>query len=38
MVEKDLGEDWFCSEKEAQAAGFTKPKNCYGKIYSPSKK
>jgi len=28
IVEKDLGEDWFCSEKEAQKAGFTKAKNC----------
>jgi micrococcal nuclease len=28
IVEKDLGEQWFCSEKEAQAAGFTKAKNC----------
>ncbi|MGI6775904.1 MAG: thermonuclease family protein [Patescibacteria group bacterium] len=35
MVEKDLGEDWFCSEKEAEKAGFTKSKNCYGKIYVP---
>lgn len=28
IVEKDLGEAWFCSEKEAQKAGFTKAKNC----------
>ena len=28
IVEKDLGEDWFCTEKEAQKAGFTKAKNC----------
>ncbi|MFH0762508.1 MAG: hypothetical protein V1925_01290, partial [Candidatus Omnitrophota bacterium] len=28
IVEKDLGENWFCTEKEAQAAGFTKAKNC----------
>jgi len=34
MVEKDLGEDWFCSEKEAEAAGFVKSKNCYGKKYN----
>lgn len=28
IVEKDLGESWFCTEKEAQNAGFTKAKNC----------
>jgi micrococcal nuclease len=28
VVEKDMGEDWFCSEKEAQAAGFQKAKTC----------
>jgi len=28
IVEKDLGEDWFCTEKEAQAAGFSRAKNC----------
>ena len=28
IVEKDLGENWFCTEKEAQKAGFTKAKNC----------
>jgi micrococcal nuclease len=28
IVEKDLGEDWFCTEKEAQEAGFIKAKNC----------
>lgn len=28
IVEKDLGEAWFCTEKEAIAAGFTKAKNC----------
>lgn len=28
IVEKDLGEDWFCTEKEAQNAGFTKAKTC----------
>lgn len=35
IVEKDLGEDWFCTEEEAQAAGFVKSKNCYGKTYQP---
>jgi endonuclease YncB( thermonuclease family) len=28
IVEKDLGEDWFCSEKAAQAAGFAKAATC----------
>jgi micrococcal nuclease len=28
IVEKDLGESWFCTEKQAQEAGFTKAKNC----------
>ena len=28
LVEKDLGEQWFCSEKEAQAAGWTKAETC----------
>lgn len=28
LVEKDIGEDWFCSEKEAQAAGFTRAATC----------
>lgn len=33
IVEKDLGESWFCTEKEAQAAGYTKSQNCYNKKY-----
>lgn len=28
IVEKDLGETWFCTEKQAQEAGFTRAKNC----------
>ena len=28
IVEKDLGESWFCTEKEAQAAGYKKGTNC----------
>lgn len=28
IVEKDTGESWFCTEKEAQAAGFTRAKTC----------
>jgi len=34
VVEKDLGEDWFCSEEEAQKAGFQKSQNCYGEKYT----
>jgi len=33
LVEKDLGESWFCSEKEAQKAGYEKSENCFGKKY-----
>lgn len=28
IVEKSLGEQWFCTEKEAREAGFKKSKNC----------
>lgn len=28
IVEEDIGEAWFCTEKEAQAAGFTKAATC----------
>ncbi|MCX7955573.1 MAG: thermonuclease family protein [Patescibacteria group bacterium] len=28
IVEKDLGEEWFCDEKEAQKKGFIKAQNC----------
>lgn len=33
IVEKDIGEQWFCTEEGAQKAGFEKSKTCYGKIY-----
>ena len=33
IVEKDLGEQWFCTEKDAQQAGFSKAQNCYGKKF-----
>lgn len=33
IVEKDLGEQWFCTEKEAQEAGYTKSSNCYDKNF-----
>lgn len=29
IVELHRGDQWFCSEKEAQSAGFTKSKNCH---------
>ena len=28
IIEKDIGEDWFCTEKEAQEAGFVRSKTC----------
>ena len=28
LIEKFRGEDWFCTEKEAKAAGFVKSSNC----------
>lgn len=28
VVEEDIGEQWFCSEKEAQKTGYTKAKTC----------
>ena len=28
VVEEDIGEQWFCTEKEAKAAGYTKAKTC----------
>ena len=33
VVEKFRGEQWFCSEREAEEAGFVKSKNCYGKSF-----
>ena len=32
-LELDQGDQWFCSEKEAVTAGFTKSANCYNKVY-----
>ena len=32
-LELDQGDQWFCSEKEAVKAGFTKAVNCYSKTY-----
>ena len=28
IVEKDIGENWYCSEKEAVEAGFRKSERC----------
>jgi micrococcal nuclease len=36
IVELDRGEQWFCSEKEAEQAGYKKSQKCYGKLYRPS--
>lgn len=33
IIEKDLGEQWFCSEQEARQSGYKKAQNCYGKIF-----
>lgn len=33
IIEKDLGEAWFCTEEEAQRAGFLKAESCYDKKY-----
>lgn len=32
-IELDQGDQWFCSEKEAINAGFTKATNCHDKTY-----
>lgn len=34
VVEKDIGEAWFCTEEEARKAGFEKSERCPGKTYS----
>lgn len=33
VVEKDRGENWFCSEKEAENQGFIKSEQCFGKVF-----
>ena len=35
VVELDIGEQWFCSEEEAIAAGFTKSEHCFKKYQKP---
>ncbi|MBU1088291.1 thermonuclease family protein [Patescibacteria group bacterium] len=37
ILELDQGDQWFCSEAEAQSAGFTKAINCYTKKFSDTK-
>ena len=37
MVEKDLGESWFCSEREADKAGYIKSENCFGRTFKAVK-
>lgn len=32
-IELDLGEQWFCTEEEAESAGYTKAANCLNKSY-----
>ncbi|MFA6250752.1 MAG: thermonuclease family protein [Candidatus Shapirobacteria bacterium] len=32
-LELDQGDQWFCSESDAQAAGFVKSENCYDKKF-----
>lgn len=36
IIEKDKGEQWFCSEEEAKAAGYTKAKSCPGQKFTSS--
>jgi micrococcal nuclease len=36
-IEKFLGDEWFCSEKEAKASNFRKSKNCYDLKYQKPK-
>lgn len=33
ILEKFNGDQWFCSEKEAEKAGFVKSKDCFGRKY-----
>ena len=33
LVEKDKGEQWFCTESQAKKAGYTKAKSCYDKNF-----
>lgn len=35
ILELDEGDVWFCTEAQAQQAGFTKAVNCYTKDFSP---
>lgn len=33
IVQKSFGDQWFCTEKEAQKAGFVKSGDCFGKKF-----
>lgn len=33
VIEKDRGEDWFCTEEEAEKQGFVKSEQCFGKAF-----
>lgn len=33
IIEKDRGEQWFCTEAEARKAGYKKATHCYGKRF-----
>lgn len=35
IVQLYRGEQWFCTEKEAQVGGFTKGSDCFGKTWTP---
>lgn len=35
IIEKDIGEQWFCSEKEAKEAGYQRSKTCPAKKFEP---
>jgi len=35
IIEKDIGEQWFCSEKEAKEAGYQRSKTCPAKKFVP---
>ena len=36
QVETYLGDQWFCSETEAQKAGYTKGKDCFNHTFQPT--
>lgn len=36
LVETYLGDQWFCTEKEAQKAGYTKGADCFNQTFHPT--